>query len=114
MQYNGIEVIIGVLVNKSREINKRFFTFHEKKRPYIILKWAQSQDGFIAPKDQKKPFWMTSNESRKLTHKWRSEEEAILVGRITAEKDNPSLTVREVTGKNPMRIVIDKNLTLSS
>jgi len=109
----GIEVIVGVLESESRELNKRFFTFHEIKRPYIILKWAESKDGFIAPKNQTKPFWMTSSESKKIVHKWRAEEDAILVGRITAEKDNPSLTVREVEGKNPTRIVIDENLKLN-
>ena len=114
MQNTGIEVIVGVLEKESRELNKRFFTFHEKKRPYIILKWAESKDGFMAPLNQNKPFWMTSSESKKLVHKWRAEEEAILVGRITAKKDNPSLTVREVAGSNPIRIIIDKNLKLSS
>ncbi|MBT6809367.1 MAG: bifunctional diaminohydroxyphosphoribosylaminopyrimidine deaminase/5-amino-6-(5-phosphoribosylamino)uracil reductase RibD [Flavobacteriales bacterium] len=113
MQNSGIEVTTGVLEKESRKLNKRFFTFHEKKRPYIILKWAESQDGFIAPKNQTKAFWMTSRDSKKLVHKWRSEEDAILVGRITAEKDNPSLTVREMEGKNPIRIVIDKDLKLS-
>ena len=113
MQNTGIEVIVGVLEKESRELNKRFFTFHEKKRPYVILKWAESKDGFIAPKNQNKPFWMTSSESKKLVHKWRDEEDAILVGRITAEKDNPSLTVREVSGINPIRLVIDKDLKLS-
>ena len=114
MRSVGIDVKVGVLENESRELNKRFFTFHEKKRPYIILKWAESKDGFIAPKNQTKPFWMTSSESKKLVHAWRAEEDAILVGRITAEKDNPSLTVREVEGSNPIRIVIDKDLKLSA
>lgn len=113
MQNSGIEVIVGVLEKESRELNKRFFTFHEKKRSYVILKWAESKDGYIAPKNHNKPFWMTSSESKKLVHKWRDEEDAILVGRITAEKDNPSLTVREIAGSNPVRIVIDKNLKLS-
>ena len=110
----GIEVIVGMLEKESRELNKRFFTFHEKNRPYVILKWAESKDGFIAPNNQNKPFWMTSSESKKLVHQWRREEDAILVGRITAQKDNPFLTVREVQGENPIRIVIDKNLKLSS
>ena len=114
MKNAGIEVVVGILEKESRELNKRFFNFHEKKRPYIILKWAESKDGFIAPKDQTSPFWMTSNDSKKLVHQWRSEEDAILVGRITAEKDNPYLTVREVLGKNPTRIVIDKDLKLSA
>ena len=113
MENAGIEVIVGVLEKESRALNKRFFTFHEKERPYIILKWAESKDGFIAPKNQTAPFWMTSSESKKLVHQWRAEEDAILVGRITAKKDNPSLTVREVEGQNPVRIVIDKDLKLS-
>ena len=113
MENAGIEVIVGVLEKESRALNKRFFTFHEKERPYIILKWAESKDGFIAPKNQTAPFWMTSSESKKLVHQWRAEEDAILVGRITAKKDNSSLTVREVEGQNPVRIVIDKDLKLS-
>jgi len=113
MENAGIEVIVGVLKKESRALNKRFFTFHEKERPYIILKWAGSNDGFIAPKNQTEPFWMTSSKSKKLVHQWRAEEDAILVGRITAEKDNPSLTVREVKGKNPIRIIIDRDLKLS-
>ncbi len=113
MRNKGIEVSVGILEKESRLLNKRFFTFHEKKRPYIILKWAKSKDGFIAPKDQKEPFWMTSSKSKELVHQWRAEETAILVGRTTAEKDNPSLTVRQVKGNNPTRIVLDSNLKLS-
>ncbi len=113
MEKAGIEINIGVLEKESQELNKRFFTFHEKKRPYIILKWAESKDGFIAPKDQIAPFWMTSSNSKKLVHQFRAEEDAILVGRVTAEKDNPSLTVREIKGQNPTRIIIDKDLKLS-
>ena len=113
MEKAGIKVSVGVLEKESRELNKRFFTFHEKKRPYIILKWAESKDGFIAPKNQTAPFWMTSKDSKKLVHQFRAEEDAVLVGRITAEKDNPSLTVREIEGENPTRIVIDKDLKLS-
>jgi len=113
MKNAGIKVVVGVLEEQCREINKRFFTFHEKKRPYIILKWAESQDKFIAPLNQSEPFWMTSNKSKHIVHKWRSQEDAILVGRITAQKDNPLLTVRNVVGNNPIRIVIDNDLTLS-
>lgn len=113
MKEAGIEVVSGILEEKCKRLNKRFFTYHEKQRPYIILKWAQSKDGFIAPLSQNKPFWMTSIESKQLVHKWRSEEDAILIGRITAQKDNPLLTVREVKGSNPTRIVIDRNLKLS-
>ena len=113
MEKAGIEVNIGVLEEESQELNKRFFTFHEKKRPYIILKWAESKDGFIAPNEQTAPFWMTSDDSKRLVHQFRAEEDAILVGRVTAEKDNPSLTVREFEGENPTRIIIDKDLKLS-
>ncbi|MBT4478473.1 MAG: bifunctional diaminohydroxyphosphoribosylaminopyrimidine deaminase/5-amino-6-(5-phosphoribosylamino)uracil reductase RibD [Flavobacteriales bacterium] len=113
MRNAGIDVKVGIMKKESRDLNKRFFTFHEKKRPYIILKWAESKDGFIAPENQTEPFWMTSSKSKILAHKWRSEEDAILIGRITAEKDNPYLTVREVTGVNPIRLVIDKDLKLS-
>ena len=113
MKNAGIEVIVGVLELESRKLNKRFFTYHENKRPYIILKWAESKDRFIAPKDQKEPFWMTSDKSKKIVHKWRANEDSILIGRVTAEKDNPLLTVRLVKGKNPIRIVIDKELRLS-
>ena len=113
MEKAGIEINIGVLEKESQELNKRFFTFHEKKRPYIILKWAESKDGFIAPKNQIAPFWMTSSDSKKLVHQFRAEEDAILIGRVTVEKDNPSLTVREIRGENPIRIVIDKDLKLS-
>ena len=114
MKKSGIEVIVGVLEKESIDINKRFFTFHEKKRPYIILKWAKSSDGYIAPKNQKESFWMTSKDSKKLVHKWRSQEDSILVGRKTAEIDNPKLTVREFDGENPIRVVIDKDLQLSN
>jgi len=114
MEKAGIEVIVGILEKESRELNKRFFTFHEQKRPYILLKWAESQDGFIAPKNQTEAFWMTSSQSKKLVHQWRAEEDAILVGKITAEKDNPFLTVREVKGNNPIRIIIDRDLKLST
>ena len=97
MEAHGIEVISGVLV-KSRELNKRFFTFHEEKRPYIILKWADLLM-VLLQENQSEAFWMTSAESKKIVHQWRSEEMGILVGTETAIKDNPSLTVREVKGK---------------
>lgn len=112
MQSNGVEVINNVLEKESRNLNKRFFTFHEKKRPYIILKWAESLDGFIAPENQKEAFWMTSSKSKKRVHQWRSEEMGILLGTNTVVKDNPSLTVREVNGKNPIRFVLDRTLRL--
>jgi diaminohydroxyphosphoribosylaminopyrimidine deaminase/5-amino-6-(5-phosphoribosylamino)uracil reductase len=104
-------VIVGVLETECVELNKRFFTFHNKKRPYVILKWAESHDGFIAPltKSEKKPVWITNTFSRQLVHKWRSEEQAILVGTKTVTDDNPKLDVRNWTGKNPIRIVLDQN-----
>jgi diaminohydroxyphosphoribosylaminopyrimidine deaminase/5-amino-6-(5-phosphoribosylamino)uracil reductase len=113
----GIKVEVGILENECRELNKRFFTFHEKKRPYIILKWAQTPDGFIdidrSRENFGEPTWITGDLALRLVHKIRSEEGAILVGTNTAEKDNPSLTVRHWAGKNPMRAVVDRNLRLS-
>ncbi|MEW4924193.1 bifunctional diaminohydroxyphosphoribosylaminopyrimidine deaminase/5-amino-6-(5-phosphoribosylamino)uracil reductase RibD [Algibacter sp. 2305UL17-15] len=111
----GVNVTVGVLENECKLHHKRFFTFHNKKRPYIILKWAETQDGFIAPetKNIKAPVWITNKYSRQLVHKWRAVEQAILVGTNTVLEDNPSLTVRDWTGKNPTRIVIDKTNKLS-
>jgi diaminohydroxyphosphoribosylaminopyrimidine deaminase / 5-amino-6-(5-phosphoribosylamino)uracil reductase len=108
----GIETIVGVLEKGGRELNKRFFTAVEKNRPYVILKWAQSADGFIAHKnfDSK---WISHDSSRQLVHKWRSENDAILVGTRTAQHDNPELTVRDWNGKSPVRIVFDRFLRLS-
>jgi len=116
LKASGCEVIVGVLENECKIHHKRFFTFHNKKRPYIILKWAETKDGFIAPKtkDKQKPIWITNRYSRQLVHKWRSEEQVILVGTNTVIEDNPSLTVRDWTGDNPTRIVIDKSLKLNS
>jgi diaminohydroxyphosphoribosylaminopyrimidine deaminase/5-amino-6-(5-phosphoribosylamino)uracil reductase len=107
----GIHVTVGILEEECNELNKRFFTFHEKKRPYIILKWAESQDGFIAPKEksEKKPVWITNQYSRQLVHKWRTEEQAILVGTQTAIDDNPKLNARDWSGNNPIRVVLDQN-----
>ena len=114
----GCEVIVGILESECKTHHKRFFTFHKKKRPYIILKWAESNDGFIAPlkKLENKPVWISNMYSRQLVHQWRSEEQAILVGANTVAQDNPSLTTRDIKGKNPIRIVIDiqKSLPESS
>jgi len=114
MQKAGSTVKVGVLEKECKASHKRFFTFHEKKRPYIILKWAETKDGFIAPLEQEteKPFWITSPESKKLVHKWRTEEASILVGTNTAEKDNPALTARLWEGNQPLRLVVDRNLRL--
>jgi diaminohydroxyphosphoribosylaminopyrimidine deaminase/5-amino-6-(5-phosphoribosylamino)uracil reductase len=111
----GKKVTVGILEDECNELNKRFFTFHNKKRPYIILKWAESQDGFIAPlsKDKQEPVWLTNIFSRQLVHKWRSEEQAILVGTRTVIDDNPSLTTRDWAGNNPIRIVLDQNNRIS-
>lgn len=111
----GCKVTVGVLETACQEHHKRFFTFHNKKRPYIILKWAETADGFIAPKtrDAQKPVWITNTYSRQLVHKWRTEEQAILVGTHTVSEDNPSLTVRDWTGRNPVRIVLDSQEKLS-
>jgi diaminohydroxyphosphoribosylaminopyrimidine deaminase / 5-amino-6-(5-phosphoribosylamino)uracil reductase len=116
LRNSGAEVITGVLENECKELNRRFFTWHLQKRPYIILKWARSADGFIdferpaiAPVG---PNWITSQTARILVHKWRTEEQAILVGTNTIIKDNPRLNVRDWSGKNPLRIVIDRELKL--
>lgn len=112
----GINVTVGVLEEECKLLNKRFFTFHQKKRPYIILKWAQTEDGFIDRKRYQetldRPLQISSAESRKLVHLWRSQEQAILAGTNTALLDNPQLTVRDCEGKNPLRIVIDKELKI--
>lgn len=115
LQKSGCNVTVGVLETACKTHHKRFFTYHNKKRPYIILKWAETADGFIAPetKKEQKPVWITNTHSRQLVHKWRAEEHAILVGTKTVTKDNPSLTVRDWTGKNPIRVVIDKEHKLS-
>lgn len=108
----GIEVINGVLEAECQWLNRGFFTRVQKKRPYIILKWAQTSDGFFAPAD-KSQFWITGDESRRLVHKWRSEEDAILIGKNTAQTDNPQLNLRHWMGKAPKRVVIDRKLELS-
>jgi diaminohydroxyphosphoribosylaminopyrimidine deaminase/5-amino-6-(5-phosphoribosylamino)uracil reductase len=92
----GIEAISGILEDECRRLNKRFFTYHERKRPFIILKWAQSADGFMDKDFRPYPI---SNLSKQLVHQMRSEEHAILIGKNTALHDNPSLTVREIEGK---------------
>lgn len=107
---SGLNVASGIIEGECIAANKRFFTFHQKKRPYIILKWAESRDGHIAPEQrhEQKPVWISNGYSRQLVHKWRSEEHAILIGTKTAIADNPKLDVREWTGNNPVRVVIDR------
>lgn len=114
---SGANVVVGVLEKECNELNKRFFTFHQQKRPYIILKWAESQDGFLSPEKEinqdRKPIWITNQYSRQLVHKWRSEEQAILVGTKTVIDDNPKLNVRDWAGNNPVRVVLDQNNRIS-
>jgi len=109
----GIEVRVGVLEQECRALNCRFFTRVQHRRPYIILKWAQTADGFFAPDDNRQ-FWITGTESRKLVHRWRTEEDAVLVGKHTAAIDNPQLNVRYAQGRNPKRVVIDRRLELDA
>lgn len=113
----GANVTVGILEDECNELNKRFFTFHQKQRPYIILKWAESQDGFLAPEketdQERKPVWITNTFSRQLVHKWRSEEQAILTGTQTVIDDNPKLNVRDWSGTNPVRVVLDQNNRIS-
>lgn len=114
---SGIDVTLGILEKECINLNKRFFTFFNKRRPYIILKWARSIDGFmdISRKENENGIhWITQPETKQLTHQWRAAEDAILAGTNTIKIDNPSLTVREVGGRNPIRLVIDKNLSLDS
>jgi diaminohydroxyphosphoribosylaminopyrimidine deaminase / 5-amino-6-(5-phosphoribosylamino)uracil reductase len=113
LQANGVRVITGVLEKECIALNKRFFTFHQQKRPYIILKWAQSNNEKISGADDKRIF-ISNAMSNRLVHKWRSEEAAILVGSNTALKDDPALTTRLWPGNNPVRLVIDNALQLPS
>lgn len=126
----GADVTIGVLEEKSKELNKRFFNYHSKKRPYVILKWAKTADGFIdvdrsdtedleklkqealLKNDGKAYNWITTDESKKIVHHWRSEVQAIMIGTNTAINDNPRLTVRDVEGESPLRVILDLNLRL--
>jgi len=112
----GIQVKVGILKSSCLDLNKRFFTFHQKQRPFVILKWAQTLDGYldkIRDGDEHTINWISAPETQTLVHKWRSEEQSILVGRNTIINDNPSLTVREYGGVNPIRIVIDSQLQIS-
>ncbi len=110
LRSNGINVSVGLLDNENRELNKRFFTFYEKKRPYIILKWAQTANGFIAPPSPQEQFQISGISAAQYVHAMRGREQAILVGRNTVETDNPQLTTRLVNGENPIRLVFDKSL----
>ena len=118
LKKGGCDVRLGILEKESRWLNRRFFTFHEQKRPYIILKWAETKDGFIDKKrisdETVEQNWITNQPAKKLVHKWRTEEAAFMVGRHTVKKDNPQLTVRDWHGRNPVRIVLDQKLQLAS
>ena len=107
----GIVVVQGVLEQQCTHLNRRFFTRITKQRPYIILKWAQTANGYFSPLNPSKK-WISTALSKKMVHKWRTEEDAVLVGKQTVIADDPQLTTREWTGKNPIRLVIDKNLQI--
>ncbi len=116
LKNNGCNVIVGVLEDECYKLNRRFFTFHTKKRPFIILKWAVTKDGFIDilrdDTSEISPNWISNTYSQQYVHKMRAEEQAILVGTTTALNDNPTLNVRTWTGNNPVRIVIDRILKI--
>jgi diaminohydroxyphosphoribosylaminopyrimidine deaminase/5-amino-6-(5-phosphoribosylamino)uracil reductase len=116
---SGCEVTVGILEEACKEHHRRFLTFHQKKRPYLILKWAETMDGFIAPLHDKRevkpqPYWISNSYSRQLVHKWRSQEQAILVGTKTVLADNPKLNVRTWFGRTPIRVIIDRKLRVNS
>lgn len=118
LKENGCDVMTGVLEAECRWINRRFFTFHEKKRPYIILKWAQSADGLLDAEriigQIREPLWITGNAERILVHRWRASEQAILAGAGTVRCDDPRLNVREWTGQNPLRIILSSSGEIDS
>lgn len=107
----NIEVKTGVLAEKCSHLNRRFFTRIKQQRPYIILKWAQTADGYFAPPEKQKK-WISGPSAQQLVHQWRSEEDAVLIGKNTALVDNPMLNTRLWPGKSPIRIVIDRNLDI--
>lgn len=110
----GINVFVGVLEKECLEHHKRFFKTQTSKRPYVILKWAETKNGLIAPleKEQQEPVWISNKYSQQLVHKWRAKEHAILVGTNTVISDNPKLNVRNWKGNNPVRIVLDRSLRI--
>ncbi|MCU0447196.1 MAG: bifunctional diaminohydroxyphosphoribosylaminopyrimidine deaminase/5-amino-6-(5-phosphoribosylamino)uracil reductase RibD [Microscillaceae bacterium] len=112
LQSAGIEVVTDVLKEAGWELNRRFFTFMTQKRPYIILKWAETADGFIARANYDSK-WISNSLARQRVHQWRTEESAIMVGTNTAQYDNPQLTARDWTGNQPLRVVIDRHLRLA-
>ena len=114
LQNAGCKITQGVLEEQCKTLNKRFFTFQNKKRPFVFLKWAQTTDGYIAPitKDKKQPVWISNIYSRQQVHQLRAQEQGIVIGTTTALVDNPSLTTRQWAGTSPTRLVIDKNLKI--
>lgn len=117
MRRAGIHVDVGILESEAREVNKRFFTLHEKGRPYVILKWAHTKDGFLDKLPQNRGEginWITGDLVKQLVHQLRSKEQAILVGQRTIAHDDPLLTVREVSGSQPIRVVLDPDGVLSA
>ena len=114
LENQGCNVTMGILEQECLELNKRFFTFHNKRRPYIILKWAESADGFIAPENNSGITWITNSYSRQRVHQQRTQEQSVLIGTTTALTDNPKLNVRSWHGSNPVRIVIDRELKIPS
>lgn len=109
----GCEVIAGILEEESRRLNRRFYAFHEKKRPYITLKWAQSADGYLdilrPVHHSAEPTWITGKPERSLVHRWRAEEESILVGAGTVRADNPQLNIRDWKGRDPLRLILSRS-----
>ncbi|MBP5662960.1 MAG: bifunctional diaminohydroxyphosphoribosylaminopyrimidine deaminase/5-amino-6-(5-phosphoribosylamino)uracil reductase RibD [Bacteroidales bacterium] len=112
LQDAGIEVVTGVLAEQCKELNRRFFTYHEQKRPYVILKWAMTRNGYMDIDRQQQPdgqYWITNPELKTIVHQWRSEEDAILIGYNTMVNDKPQLTTRMFPGKDPQRFVCQRN-----
>lgn len=112
LQDAGIEVVTGVLAEQCKELNRRFFTYHEQKRPYVILKWAMTRNGYMDIDRQQQPdgqYWITNPELKTIVHQWRSEEDAILIGYNTMVNDKPQLTTRLFPGKDPQRFVCQRN-----
>lgn len=115
LKQNGCNVKVGVLEKECKALNKRFFTFHQKRRPYIILKWAETKDGYIFPEEKhhkKEPVWISNLYALQLVHKWRTEEQSILVGTNTVLNDNPKLNARHYFGNSPIRIAVDRDLKI--
>jgi diaminohydroxyphosphoribosylaminopyrimidine deaminase/5-amino-6-(5-phosphoribosylamino)uracil reductase len=111
----GVTVHVGLLEQEARELNRRFFTFHQQQRPYIILKWAETHDMFVdrvRESPMERPLAITCDSANVLSHTWRAQEAGIMVGMRTALLDDPSLTVRHAAGNNPIRIVLDRNMCL--